>query len=299
MKKILPILLILFVSCKPYYQIYEFESINNCKIDNNSFFIHENDSVKIIYSLWAENGVLAFTFFNKLSNPLYIDWSKSSLIINGKKNNYWNDEIYTSSYTKSTDNYSKLYTYNPYLLFQKNGYSYTDTKTSKSEKITFIPPKSFVSICKFSVDYKNNLTTNDLKIKNNNVVLKRIFNYDISPVIFRNYITYSSDENITDLNFIDDHFYLSSINEFSSNDDISNFAKANSYYTKLKNGSIFNNKFEVGDKIIIKDGTNLIIAAITKVNKLSGYYSISYIDNNGKSILKDVEESYLYSNIKY
>jgi hypothetical protein len=160
------------ISCKPYYQIYKLHT-TNCTKDSKDFFYYENDTIKVVYSFWSQGGVVAYTFFNKLPKPLYIDWSKSSHIVNGKKYNYWNDETFSSTFTNANDVYSRnpnQNLVNPYYLFQRNGYSFSDTRTSKPEKISFIPPNSYISVCKFSIYYTGYLSNDDMKVENNKIL---------------------------------------------------------------------------------------------------------------------------------
>jgi hypothetical protein len=45
-------------------------------------FITENDTVTIKYSFTGENFPITLTIFNKLNQPLYIDWDRSVVVIN-------------------------------------------------------------------------------------------------------------------------------------------------------------------------------------------------------------------------
>ena len=61
-------------SCKSSVQVYETKSTNTSV--ENGLSVYENDSLKITYSFWAENGLITFAIYNKLNVPLYVDWKK-------------------------------------------------------------------------------------------------------------------------------------------------------------------------------------------------------------------------------
>jgi hypothetical protein len=240
MKNILFVIVILsFVGCKSssYYQLYEFEPVNT-KYDDHQFMIHENDSIKVTYSFWSNNGTVAFTFYNKLNEPIYIDWKKSSVIFNGKKENYWNDETVSSS-TSMGRNITMTNPYNnPYLLFQNFGYSYNVASVYKPEPVSFIPPHSYIAISKFPINYSIEFNKNDLVLDNKEIICKREFNEKNSLVHLRNYISFSTNEKFENYINFDDVFYLKSVKEFPYSKDISGLAKPFMYYSKLKNKSI-------------------------------------------------------------
>ncbi|CAN5387242.1 hypothetical protein BH09BAC1_BH09BAC1_10260 [soil metagenome] len=59
------------------------------RAEYNYSYVYQNDSIAIIYSFWAEKGVLAFGIYNKLDRPIYFDWKKCSFVSNDIKLNYW------------------------------------------------------------------------------------------------------------------------------------------------------------------------------------------------------------------
>lgn len=74
----------MFSSCaKRYIQVFDTGTMNTKLSD--STWVFENDSVKITYDFWKVKGVMSFDVFNKLDNPIYIDWKSSSFIYNGNK----------------------------------------------------------------------------------------------------------------------------------------------------------------------------------------------------------------------
>ena len=131
--------MLLFVGCTSHVQLFETKSTNS--ILENGLFVYETDTIKITYAFWADKGIISFSIYNKLENPIYIDWKKSAFIDNSNKLNYWVDEEINTSIS-----YNANYFYNGPLL--KAGYSISEgvgmevSKKLKAERITFIPPKS-------------------------------------------------------------------------------------------------------------------------------------------------------------
>lgn len=88
MKKIMTLMLIFVCvlitsSCTSTYfysslNVMEEEVV---KVDNGDF-LFENDSLWIAHCFKGEDAPIQITIFNKLDVPLYVDWSRSALILN-------------------------------------------------------------------------------------------------------------------------------------------------------------------------------------------------------------------------
>jgi hypothetical protein len=224
---LLLILISIFIeSCSiNYVQLIETKS-TNIKAANKQF-VFENDTLKITYTFWAPNGVMSFSIYNKLNIPIYIDWKKSAMIYNSDKMNYWLGE------NQNIINYEK------YENFLYKGVLVTpDMEPNKDithiinednilrspERMTFIPPKSYIYKSQFSLytgDYfkfeKENFKR-DTMVRNDRPKKKTIvkilhFDFSDSPVKFRNYIGYSMSEDSKGAKFIDNEFYVSIIKQ--------------------------------------------------------------------------------------
>jgi hypothetical protein len=223
MVKVILLFSIFSIGCaNKYIQVFETKS-NSCKLKDDTFFF-ENDSIKITYSLWANQGVMSFGIFNKMNIPIYIDWKKSSFIYNGIKLNYWIDEA-----NMDLKAYYGGYFYNGPLI--KPGYNIGETiglassKISKPERITFIPPQSSYYRSQFHLlpiaFYDLPLTTEFEVLPRNDMPEKSThvwhvdFSSENSPLSFRNYIAVSVFENGESPLFIDNSFYISSILEMN------------------------------------------------------------------------------------
>jgi hypothetical protein len=168
---------------------------------------------------------MAFSIYNKLEKPLYLDWKKSSYIDNSNKLNYWVDE----EITKSLATYGSYY-YNGPLL--QPGFAVSASAslgistTQKIERISFIPPNSFcyrsqfyiLPVSKFALQNNSKLTIvqrND-KPKKKTKVFTRNYLKDNSPLVFRNFLTFSSIEDFSKEFYVDNEFYVSCIKEMDT-----------------------------------------------------------------------------------
>lgn len=215
-------LLLLFVavfltSCGSYVQVFETETTNASVTENK--YIFENDSIKVEYDFWADQGIMQFTIFNKLNKPIYIDWKKSSYVNDGVKLNYWEDsEVIKSVGSMSTIGYLGRYTL-------KNFSFYTSTTESssvvtKSERITFIPPKSTFKKSSFKLLPIKKLPIRNYDweelphIKDNGKTIKTMvvnYNKGNSPLTFRNFFTFSTTESFEKEVYVDNEFYVSKL----------------------------------------------------------------------------------------
>lgn len=80
---------LLLAGCAQYqYAVVQSALPQNAKRE----FVAANDSVEVRYDFGGYYGPVKITAYNKLDTPLYIDWKKSSLIVNGVARSYWEDK---------------------------------------------------------------------------------------------------------------------------------------------------------------------------------------------------------------
>jgi len=199
---------------------------NNSNIRKEDGYVFENDTMKIVYRFWKFRGLMAFDVYNKLDVPLYIDWKRSSFIYNSYKMNYWIDEetgsassqYYSHAYNESSENV-KVSKGEAVVVGVQRSHSIT----VRSERRTFIPPKSAYVHAKFnllpSVNFLLDVKTpfedvprND-KPKRETRLYTAEFEIENSPVVFRNYLTFSLNEEIEGEFSVDHGFYLSKVME--------------------------------------------------------------------------------------
>jgi hypothetical protein len=223
-------LALIVISCSPMYQILETTSPDT-KLENDAY-VYENTDVKISYDFWSDGGSISFFIFNKLDQPIYIDWDKSHLIYNGSSYEYWFDSEETKSFyssstqiksssegnaliniitdgTSTRGNASSRNTNSTY----RNNVGFALTTKFKPKKIIHIPSKSGIFVSKFTIS-KNPYYTCDFNLKSiisKTEIKTQTFSQDESPLNFRNYITYSMKESFDSSQFLDNEFYISLI----------------------------------------------------------------------------------------
>ncbi len=236
---------LMFLTGCNYVQIMHINTYSNNSIFEKSANIHkvENDSLSIRFFFWSDGGLLQTAFENKLSKPLYLDWKKSSLIVNDIKLNFWEDqlELYKSDY------------YNNFLVSTKQdassigityaGTTYSFSKTFKPERITFIPPKSIFPKASFklwSPDTYMILSNYKKDIIYNKNYYYEDFTTDNTPSRFRFFSTYSLTEGITNEKYFDVGFYISRIENIPTKIFKKHFNEikaANKFYFYLPKGT--------------------------------------------------------------
>ena len=70
---------ILLSGCAQYQYVFIDSHLNQ---NDKKEFIKENDTVMVKYTFSGENMPITITIYNKLQQPLYIDWERSAVIIN-------------------------------------------------------------------------------------------------------------------------------------------------------------------------------------------------------------------------
>jgi hypothetical protein len=225
MKKLtlISFLLLSLTGCIQHIQVFD-TATTNTRLSND-YFVYETDTLLIKYYFWAKNGILAFSVFNKLDKPIYIDWKNSSFVYNDDKLNYWNDEAfyYTAGIYKS-------HSYHGNLILPdfsvSEGVNVSTTLKVKPERITFIPPKSnyynstfriLPAIYDFTpyamVHYKDSLARRSDKPKKKTILYVERFLKNGSPIRFRNFLAISLNENFQHVFYVDNEFYVSAITE--------------------------------------------------------------------------------------
>lgn len=202
--------LLVLCGCGSTYRL-QYAEVNspNLKLQEEGF-IYTNDSIKIMYSFWGNRGPIQVSIYNEMNTPVYIDWNRSSLIMNEMKLSYWLDKTETSGGSNSKSTTFKGYTFYPSLVSITANTSYSTS--IKDERISFIPPKSFIFIDKFDLVPTGNfgLEKTTLREKKREVNI----DYKSAKFRFRNFLTYSIKEDMTNERYVDNEFYVSKIGQF-------------------------------------------------------------------------------------
>jgi hypothetical protein len=195
------ICILLFSGCTNYQYVSIGSQLD--KDEKNQFYVN-NDTVSIQYSFVRKNFQVSVSIYNKLQKPLYIDWGRTLVIING---NQINDSFY------------------------------------HEEQAGYIAPQSFVTIlsntlqdqflCSTKLDSLANLGA--VKDKNREWV-RYSFSEETSPVYFRSIIALSTDENLTSPVFIDQPFWFSEVLQNSVSPSETVDIPSNQFYFRKQTG---------------------------------------------------------------
>lgn len=173
--------LLAFTSCSSTYFFATLDTSNEYveKVENGDFLL-ETDSLWIAYCFKGENAPVQITAFNKTNEPLYIDWSRSALII---------DNI-AITYAGERMNYSEEW-YDSESVARRN------VSVAVSDHITFIPPQTMVSEIPLylgtnfeQIDKKSYRNSHLGNSYGESTRVKRIdFEESATPLKFRSYLT--------------------------------------------------------------------------------------------------------------
>ena len=195
-------------------------------------FVIENDTLTLKYSFSGEGGPMHIYVFNKLTTPIYIDWTKSSIIRDNQSDGYVTGYATLSgTVTGASYRAGNNYSLNSASV---NGNIHSDIETS------FIPPKTFIEVSKKLVHTQfielplTKREKKQTKTSLGSVINIETINFDEanSPLKFRSFITVSTDNN-NSFHF-DNRFWASETMESVSNpDELQNRANNQFYVSKL------------------------------------------------------------------
>lgn len=217
MKKIvIPIFTIFLTSCAPlvYYQVYKTVPENG-KITDDSL-VFEDKNCEVSYDLWAADGDMGFTIYNKSENDLTIDLTKTFYVLNGVASEYFQNRVFSKAVNNATaiTKYKYPHYLNYYNVTKIEGSTSTTYGTSYAEKPELtIPPQTSIRIAEYHITsllYKACKYSSHPKNKNIKTVS---FDKTNSPLTFYNIITYKIKGEI---NRIENKFYASELTNLPS-----------------------------------------------------------------------------------
>ena len=195
-KLILASVALLMMSCSAgtYYQVVDVKSSNLQKESNN--YVYNDGVCKIVYNFWAEGGDAGFLIENHSDEVIYVDLGNTFFIMNGMANNY-GVGMNTKIVVEPSTNVASV---------EKNALA--------------IPPHASKIISEYRImeDVIQDCSVN-LKVKRNQPQGMTYAETE-SPIVFRNYITYRTDKNVTEPKVIVNDFYVSGYSNYLSTDII-------------------------------------------------------------------------------
>ncbi|MBC7553334.1 MAG: hypothetical protein H7257_05095 [Taibaiella sp.] len=203
---------VVFSGCSRFTQVVYVTPTTEDIKNINHFYTYENEDVKVVYWFWAEHGIMSFLLWNKTDLPMYIDWKKSALINNGRRESY-----YTSKNASNYKTYGTTYglewldVFNEYYNLNNNS-KLSRQGLVKGERVTFIPPKSYITQAFYNLTANIYFDVTDRNTEMETINFCKVYvsrsNKDIT---FRNFITYSFAENFATENYIDNEFHLNKV----------------------------------------------------------------------------------------
>jgi hypothetical protein len=192
MKQIVLVLVtLLLTSCSStfYYSTLNTKNEYVEKVENGDFLI-ETDSLWIAHCFKGANAPVQITIFNKLNEPLYVDWQQSALIIDGSAYSYAGNSV-TFQGRNSSDNYNTgdgTYTYS---------FGNFDGEVKMPTHTSFIPPQTMISEIPLHLDPnfkqldKNIYRSSNIGDKDNQAssAKRADFDEENSPLRFTSYLT--------------------------------------------------------------------------------------------------------------
>jgi hypothetical protein len=168
-------LLILFTGCARYQYLFVDSHLYQ---DDKKEFIAENDTVMLSYSFNGYNFPITISIYNKISVPIYIDWGRSTVVINN---------------------------------YEDAGLFDTDSKTGT------IPPKATVVLMSYPLKDKFfDLDINDPRIKVSLVSgslkgVKYTYDENSTPFYFTNILALTVHDDLSSPAFYENSFWVSDI----------------------------------------------------------------------------------------
>lgn len=189
-------LLIGLTSCSSYYYSVISSPDKGGERDRRRDFIQETDSVKIAYSFNGEDAPVSITIYNKMDEPLLVDWTRSALIIDDAATSY-----YDAKATVQGETAGESYRWNGRW---SDSYGVFAGEFTLPKGVDFIPPKSKVEktplkLSNFPFDRipADEYRKNEYPVSNGGTTLLRIkdFTPEDTPLAFRSYLTlYTADK---------------------------------------------------------------------------------------------------------
>lgn len=229
------ILVWMFSSCSVYqYALVESDLPKN----EFSEFVVENDSLVLKFSFKGENLPVNIEVYNKLDKPLYLDWKRSSVVINDKSYLLKKDvtQVELTSQTISVNDHNTI----------NSVYSYGSLSGNLINQglESFIPPKASIAItpCHLRSEFfdppasvaEERITVPGLSSPVN--LRRHQFNRENTPMFFRLYLTMSYSNDFQEPVFFDQLFYISELSRsYSSENELLMKSANRSYISKVSN----------------------------------------------------------------
>lgn len=220
MKKLMMLIgtALILSSCSRYY-VSTLESPNAKKSEETGAFTFENDTLAVTYNFNGQNAPISIEFYNKLNEPLYIDWQKSALIKGDRATSFSGKNVsFSANLSGSSIDFNNNRTTNDISFYDAT----LKGNATLPEEISFIPPKSKITKTPLKLAEKHNYKAlaDSLYEKSFIPLTDRpgvwgksaSFNAQNSPLTFKTYLTIYTEQDNKKKNFtfVQD-FYLAGL----------------------------------------------------------------------------------------
>lgn len=272
MKKLKFSILLLFIYGCMGRELFKVDSTNTHLTENG--FVYENDTVKITYNFWAENGIMGIDIYNKLTVPIFIDWKVSNFINNGINLQYWYDTESSTSINKGV-NYYGLRTFTGIPVSVHSGITHTNTE--RPDRIVSITPHSNIIKSPYSL------------LADNINIVPANYTFNNSPIKFRNYLVFSTDESFTKKFYVDNQFYISSAEMIKQ----TQFKESGNGISYQSSDHFFSKRMDYEEPVILQKITfnngDIVIGTIQEKDNL--HVNITKQDGKVSIVPKDMIKS--------
>jgi hypothetical protein len=193
---------------------YQFFSVNSYDFPaETKVLMDDNDSLRITYAFTGPDGQFVINFLNKSDKPMYVDWSRSAIVVNGYKTNMFN----------TTGNFQGEMYAETFYPFEHIGITrgVFQGGIQTTESTRFIPPgatlqsvQTPIAVQMYPAEVVDaHFQREKVKGKlNENFSVRRLsFTPDKSPVRMRTYITVYSEQNAAQPQRFEHSFWISEV----------------------------------------------------------------------------------------
>lgn len=188
----------MLTGCSSYYYAVLSSNDRTGERSERRDFIQENDTVRIAYSFNGEDAPVSITIYNKLDEPLFVDWTRSALIIDDVATSFYDGAAPIEGETVSSASSTT------YPWGRRGSDTYTSGNGSFSGSVSlpagmsFLPPKTKIEktplrLADFPFDKipKEAYAKQQFEMRDGYSVAMHIkeFTEEDSPLYFRSYLT--------------------------------------------------------------------------------------------------------------
>ncbi|MBX7125105.1 MAG: hypothetical protein K1X47_05395 [Cyclobacteriaceae bacterium] len=199
-------LLLTLSSCS----VYQYGSISSTlPRDTQKGYTYENDTLRLVYRFEGVNCPHTIEVHNKIDQPIYVNWQRSSVISGDQSRPYWSDvaELEIQARTTTFRWVSNI----------SSSYSNISGTISKDEQISFVPPHSYITASYVKLQggfIQPNTTGSNFSFytKDGKMTGKK-YEYDVlnSPLSFSSFLTYSTDQHFEHPRYVKNQFWMSQL----------------------------------------------------------------------------------------